>query len=128
MAWSLDTLVLMCLRGLGICDIFFIGMMYNHQLHLALLAVGGYEVLTAGSGSINSEGNEVILKSTTGSTGSMGCVALTAAHDFSKSPSDSLVSNTTDRHSNSTPFDSLPPDSKIIRKEDVRCEILLLAH
>ena len=24
MAWSLDTLVLMCLQGLGICDIFFI--------------------------------------------------------------------------------------------------------
>ena len=23
-AWSLDTLVLMCLQGLGICDIFFI--------------------------------------------------------------------------------------------------------
>ena len=50
MAWSLDTLALMCLPGL-----------YNRQLHLALLAVGGYEVLTAGSGSINSEGNEVIL-------------------------------------------------------------------
>ena len=50
----------------------------------------GYEVLTAGSGSINSEGNEVILKSTTGSTGSMYFVALTAAHDFSKFPTDSL--------------------------------------
>ena len=50
-----------------------------------------YEVLTADIGSINSEGNEVILKSMTGSTGSMDCVALTAAHNFSKSPPDSLV-------------------------------------
>ena len=62
-------------------------MVYNCQLDLTVSS-GGYGVLTAGSGSINSEGNEVILKSTTGSTGSMDCVALTAAHDFSKSPSD----------------------------------------